>query len=155
MTTHQSERLTLLSPAEQDALYGLPDFDDAQRLDYLCLDEPQLAFASNRNGVHNQVWCLLQIGYFKAKRAFFRFSWQDVPPADIAFLLEPLLPGNHAGTATDTRHEHYAQRDQIAGLFGYRLWAETDSARVAGEGRRPGEAGCDRPTFISTNCSLS
>ena len=31
MTT-KSERLTVLSDAEQEALYGLPDFDDAQRL---------------------------------------------------------------------------------------------------------------------------
>ena len=30
-------------------------------------------------------------------------------------------------------NEHYAQRDQIAGLFGYRLWAETDRAEVAGK----------------------
>ena len=33
MTT-KSERLTVLSDAEQEALYGLPDFDDAQRLEY-------------------------------------------------------------------------------------------------------------------------
>ncbi len=36
MTT-KSERLTVLSDAEQEALYGLPDFDDAQRLEYLAL----------------------------------------------------------------------------------------------------------------------
>ena len=30
MTTNKNERLAVLSPAEQDALYGLPDFDDAQ-----------------------------------------------------------------------------------------------------------------------------
>lgn len=32
MTT-KSERSTVLSDAEQEALYGLPDFDDAQRLE--------------------------------------------------------------------------------------------------------------------------
>jgi hypothetical protein len=32
MTTGKSERLAVLSSAEQDALYGLPDFDDTQRM---------------------------------------------------------------------------------------------------------------------------
>jgi|GEM_PF-2739317 len=31
--TAKSERLTVLSDAEQEALYGLPDFDDAQWLE--------------------------------------------------------------------------------------------------------------------------
>ena len=39
----KSERLTVLSDAEQEALYGLPDFDDAQRLEYLALSETELA----------------------------------------------------------------------------------------------------------------
>ncbi|MDD5580999.1 MAG: hypothetical protein PHY16_17225 [Methylobacter sp.] len=31
----KNKLLTVLSGAEQYALYGLPDFDDAQRLEYL------------------------------------------------------------------------------------------------------------------------
>jgi hypothetical protein len=62
MQTAKSERLTVLSEAEQEALYDPPNFDDAQRLEY-----PRLAFASSRPGLHAQVNCLLQIGYFKAK----------------------------------------------------------------------------------------
>ncbi len=31
----KSERLAVLSNAEQEALYGLPDFDDAQQLEFL------------------------------------------------------------------------------------------------------------------------
>lgn len=33
ITTGKSERLAVLNNAEQEALYGLPDFDDAQRLE--------------------------------------------------------------------------------------------------------------------------
>ena len=63
----KSERLTVLSDAEKFALYGLPDFDDRQRLTYLSLSGLELALASSRPGLHAQVWCALQIGYFKAK----------------------------------------------------------------------------------------
>jgi hypothetical protein len=38
----KSKRLTLLSDAEQFALYGLPDFDDGQQLEYLSLSEAEL-----------------------------------------------------------------------------------------------------------------
>jgi hypothetical protein len=91
MTT-KSERLTVLSDAEQEALYGLPDFDDAQRLEYLALTETELALASSRPGLHAQVYCILQIGYFKAKHAFFRFDWSEVED-DCAFVLSRYFHG--------------------------------------------------------------
>lgn len=74
----KSERLSVLSDAEYEALYGLPDFDDGQQLDYLSLNESELAFAMSRPDTPTQVHCILQIGYFKAKQAFFRFTWDDI-----------------------------------------------------------------------------
>lgn len=121
MTTN-NKLLAVLSPAEQDALYGLPDFDDSQRLDYLGLSEPQLALACSRPGLHAQAWCVLQIGYFKAKQTFFSFTWEDVRD-DLSFVLSRYFSGEAFESRTVTRHEHYAQRDLIAKLFGYRLWA--------------------------------
>jgi len=133
MRADRSKRLTVLSEAEKLALYGLPDFDDFQRAEFFALTDAERALADRRKGLAERVWCLLQIGYFKAKRAFFRFSWQDVPPADIAFLIERYFPGTTLVPQPIRANEHYAQRDQIAGLFGYRLWAETDRAEVAGK----------------------
>ena len=117
----KSERLTLLSDAEQEALYGLPDFDDAQRLEYLALSETELALASSRPGIHAQVYCILQIGYFKAKQSFFRFDWKEVDD-DGAFVLNHYFYGEELVRKPITKHEHYAQRGEIAKLFGYRLW---------------------------------
>ena len=63
--TQKSERLTILSEAEQVALYGLPDFDDGQRSDYLSLSESEWVLASHRPSLGAKVYCTLQIGYFK------------------------------------------------------------------------------------------
>ena len=95
MAIARSERLTVLSDAEQEALYGLPDFDDAQRLEYLALTENELALASSRPSIHAQVYCILQIGYFKAKNDFFRFYWRDVED-DCAFVLSRYFQGVHS-----------------------------------------------------------
>jgi hypothetical protein len=42
------------------------------------LTETELALASSRPGLRAQAYCILQIGYFKAKHAFFRFDWSEV-----------------------------------------------------------------------------
>jgi hypothetical protein len=117
----KSERLSVLSDAEQEALYGLPDFDDTQRMEYLALTETELALASSRPSLHTQVNCVLQIGYFKAKQSFFRFDWNEVSD-DGAFVLNHYFHGESFERKPITKHEHYVQREQIAELFGYRLW---------------------------------
>jgi TnpA family transposase len=118
----KNKLLTVLSDVEQFALYGLPDFDDRQRLTYLSLSGPELALASSRPGLHAQVWCALQIGYFKAKHAFFRFSWDDAQE-DCTFVLTRYFKDQPFHSQSITKHEHYTQRTMIAALFGYRLWA--------------------------------
>ena len=82
----KNKLLTVLSDAEQFALYGLPDFDDRQQLEFLSLSEAELTLACGRTGLPAQVYCVLQIGYFKAKHAFFRFTWDDAQD-DCAFVL--------------------------------------------------------------------
>lgn len=119
--THKNKLLSVLSDAEQEALYGLPDFDDGQRLEFLSLSETELAFVSSRPGLDAQVYCVLQIGYFKAKHAFFRFDWSEVED-DCAFVLSRYFHGEVFEPKPTTKHEHYTQRRQIAGLFGHRLW---------------------------------
>ena len=119
--SNKNKLLTVLSDAEQEALYGLPDFDDVQRLEYLALTETELAFASSRPGLPAQVYCILQIGYFKAKHAFFRFAWSEVVD-DCAFVLSHYFHGEPFEHKPITKHEHYAQRERIAELFGYRSW---------------------------------
>jgi hypothetical protein len=118
----KSDRLAILSDAEQFALYGLPDFDDGQRLEYLSLSEAELALASSRPGLNAQVYCALQIGYFKAKHAFFRFTWDDVPD-DSAFVLSRYFNGHLFEPHTITKHEYFTQRALIAELFSYQLWS--------------------------------
>lgn len=117
----KNKLLTVLSEAEQYAIYGLPDFDDAQRLEYLALSETELELAASRPGLHAQVYCILQIGYFKAKHSFFRFDWNEVED-DCAFVLSRYFIGDVFEHKPITHHEHYTQRGRIAALFGYRPW---------------------------------
>ena len=69
-----NERLTILSEAEQAALYELPNFDDEQRLNYLNLTPEEQTLMHARSTLAAKIHCALQIGYFKAVHFFFRFD---------------------------------------------------------------------------------
>ncbi len=116
----------MLSQAERLALYGLPDFDEFQRAEYFAFADAERAVAERRKGPTEQLHCMLQIGYFKAKNAFFALSAQAVPAEDLSFLVERYFPGNPVVLKPVTAYEQYAQRTEIAKLFGYRLWSGTD-----------------------------
>uniref|UniRef100_UPI000BE428F8 Tn3 family transposase n=1 Tax=Escherichia coli TaxID=562 RepID=UPI000BE428F8 len=128
-TTGKSERLSVLNNAEQEALYGLPDFDDAQQLEFLTMDESELALACSRRGLHAQIYCILQIAYFKAKHLFFRFGWKDVKD-DCDFILRRYFGGASLPDEFPTKHERYAQREKICALYGYRPWSSALSSQL-------------------------
>ena len=69
---------------------------------------------------------MLQIGYFKAKQAFFQFSLDHVPPEDITFLMQRYFPGGTLVVKPLSTKEYYAQRQEIGALFEYRLWTDND-----------------------------
>jgi Domain of unknown function (DUF4158) len=121
-----SRRLTVLSPAERLALYSLPDFDEFQRAEFFAFTAAERALAERRKGPVEQLHCMLQIGYFKAKNVFFTLSPQGVPAEDITFLAERYFPGNRVALRPVRANEQYAQRTEIAKLFGYRLWSGSD-----------------------------
>jgi TnpA family transposase len=126
MRGDRNKRLTVLSLTEKLALYGLPYFDDFQRIEFFAMTEAEHTLAFQRQGITNQVYCLLQLGYFKAKQAFFRFSLKDVSQEDIDFLLLHYFPGQVFAMKSLSKNEYYTQRNEIVSLFGYRLWSDSD-----------------------------
>lgn len=126
MRGDSNERLTILSDAEKTALYGIPSFDDFQRIEFFAMTDAERSLAMQRRGILKQVYCLLQIGYFKAKQAFFQFSLDDVPPEDVAFLMQRYFPGKTLVVKRLSTKEYYAQRQEIGALFKYRLWTDND-----------------------------
>ena len=124
MRGDQSKRLTILTEAEKIALYGLPDFDDFQRIEYFAMTDAEHALAFARKGLAAQLHCLLQLGYFKAKNAFFNFSLNDAPTEDMEFLIQRYFPGQTLRNQQVSDNDRYLPRKEIAALFGFRLWSD-------------------------------
>ncbi|PPQ34273.1 hypothetical protein CCS01_11720 [Rhodopila globiformis] len=126
MRADSSKRLTIFTEAEKLALYGLPDFDDFQRAEFFAFSEEELSLADRRQGNFERLHCLLQLGYFKAKHAFFSLTTDMVPAEDIGFVAERYFPDSVVQLRPLRPSEFYAQRAEIARLFGFRLWSATD-----------------------------
>ena len=120
-----NERLTILSEAEQAALYEIPDFDNAQRLNYLNLTPEEQALMRSRANLASQVHCAIQIGYFKAKHLFFSFDWDEAEFKTILILsCKNIFQRQFFHPSPITKHQYYAQCHAIASHFGYQLWSK-------------------------------
>jgi TnpA family transposase len=114
--------LAVLSEAEKAAFYECPDFDEAQRFEYLTLAEEELQIAFKRQNLCAKVHCILQIAYFKAVKLFFKVTWDDVDPDDLQFILQQYFPEQPFQPKDITSYEYYVQCNVIADFFGYRVW---------------------------------
>ena len=126
MRADNSHRLTIFTDAEKIALYGLPDFDDFQRAEFFAFSEEELALADRRRGDCDRLHCLLRLGYFKAKHAFFGLTTDMVPAEDISFVAERYFPDVVVPYHPLRPSELYSQRVEIARFFDFRLWSEAD-----------------------------
>ena len=120
-----NKQLTLLSEAEKSAVYELPDFDYEQRLKYFTLTDQELQVVLNRQSLSNQIHCILQIGYFKAVKMFYRITWDEANPEDCLFIMQQYFSNQQPEQNTISKYEYYTQCRAITELFGYRLWSKT------------------------------
>lgn len=124
----QNKQLAVLSKAEKAAFYECPDFDEAQRFEYLTLTEEELQIVLKRQNLSAKVHCILQIAYFKAVKFFFKVSWNEVDPDDLQFILQQYFPEQSFEPKGLTSYEYYAQCNAIADFFGYRVWNQNYQA---------------------------
>lgn len=133
----QDKRLSVLSDLEEFAFYGFPDFDDEQRLNYFAFSPEEWEVILTATSMEAQVYACLQMGYFKAKHLFFRYSLHKVPQDDLRFVLSRCFANQTLQTFSITKYEHYRGCEAITKLFGYTPWSKDflpklyDRARVS------------------------
>lgn len=101
----KNKNLALFSEAEKFALYAPPDFNNKQRHEYFSFSRSEMQLIMSSQYSHINIYCAVQIGYFKAKKTFFQLPWQDIPPEDLQFILYHYFPGITPDNLVDiTRH---------------------------------------------------
>lgn len=72
------KRISLLSETEINDLYARPDFNQHERTLYFSINEVERDVLNHYSNVRTRVYFILQLGYFKARQQFFKFTFEDV-----------------------------------------------------------------------------
>jgi hypothetical protein len=116
------KRLNILSEEEKNLLYTLPNLTENQQTDYFIFNDEEQNIMFSPINVSTQIYCGLQIAYFKAKKTFFNFSWDEVSKEDMNFLIEKYFSETKFIPKPVTKNEYYAQTRKIINLYGYNTW---------------------------------
>ena len=84
------KRLKILDKNELEDLYGLPHFTEDERVLYFSLTPTEKALVENLHQ-RSRLYCILAMGYFKARHQFFIFHMRDVEE-DAHYVRETCLP---------------------------------------------------------------
>ena len=121
-----NKQLKILSETEISALYEIPDFDYEQRLEHLTLTDKELQLALGYKNLSDKVHCILQIGYFKAVKMFYRIGWNEVNPDDYLFIMQQYFQDQAVEQNIINKYQYYSQCSAISELFEYRLYDKSD-----------------------------
>jgi hypothetical protein len=123
----QNKHLIIFSELEKFALYALPDFDNDQRRKYFNFlkTEKQIIFSSSN--IHINIFCALQLAYFKAKKIFYKVSWDMIPRVELDFIINAYFPDFSVQNIIlnpVSKYHCYKQQKLIIELFDYKAWTE-------------------------------
>jgi TnpA family transposase/uncharacterized protein YdeI (YjbR/CyaY-like superfamily) len=142
------KRLAILSQDEVQALFGLPNFSDDEREIYFSLDPDETLIFESLRQTSAMLLFLVQLGYFKANRRFYRFSWEEVK-ADQEYLLQRYFPGEAPPDTIPSKNTRLAQQKIILQCHNYRSFAQ-DEHRMLSEKARQLTKIHAQPRFLMT-----
>jgi len=126
------KRISLLSETEINDLYARPDFNHHERTLYFAINEREHDILNNYSNVRTRVYFILQLGYFKAKHHFFKFTFDDVSD-DIEYILSNFFCNNTTVlSGCISRNYIDQQKNDILKLFNYKDWSTTHREQIQG-----------------------
>ena len=118
------KRINLLSDDEVTDLYARPDFNNDERKLYFTLDEQEQIILNGYTNIKMQLYFILQLGYFKAKQQFFKFTFALVKE-DVKFILKNHFKKNKSTGSSGSLSRYHIKKQQqdILALFNYHEWS--------------------------------
>ena len=71
------KRLKILGAKEKEEIYGIPCFGQADRIEHFALTKDQESELSMLRSLKSKAMFVLQLGYFKSRRMFFVYGFDD------------------------------------------------------------------------------
>lgn len=117
-----SSRIKILSLSEVQELYSLPKLSHPEQEFYFSVDSTELSVAFSYRTLIGQVFFILQLGYFKAKKMFFLPSYDEVKE-DITFIKDKYFNHQELSTILDvSKTTRWNQQQKILYLLQYQYF---------------------------------
>lgn len=114
-----SDHLTILSQEEISQLYDLPKIDAEDRPLLFEITPEDEVYLKQQTVVKNKINYLLQAGYFRATRNFYKFTFQQVME-DTLFIINKHFPGTDFPEREVDINKHYSAQKMLCEIYGYR-----------------------------------
>jgi len=140
------KRLRILGDEEIEALYGRPRFTPDERQEYFAFAPPELAALEQFRSHPSRLYCMLQLGYFKARQQFFIFNLPEVDE-DIRYLQERYFAPARFHAVEVTKVTRLKQQRVILALCHYRYCDAMARQHIAAKARQAARV-CAKPVYI-------
>lgn len=110
-----SDHLTILSQEEISQLYDLPKIEEEDRALFFEITAEDEVYLNKQTIVNNKINYLLQVGYFRATRNFYKFTFQQVK--DDLFNNLTLLKKDPKNFKTKKMQKKLSKQRKILALF--------------------------------------
>lgn len=140
-------RLRILGEDEIEALYGRPHFTYEERREYFSLSQPEQDFLQELRSVKSQIYCILQLGYFKAKHLFFTFDLSETEE-DIDYILAQHFDNRtFDDLSAMNKRTRLKQQHFILALYNYRSCNAKERQQLEAKARQAVMV-CGKPIYV-------
>jgi len=126
----KSKRLHILTVAEVDAIYGLPQFTAEDRAHFFSLTADEQAVLSQLHTLTSRIFFVLRLGYFKAVQQFFVFDLPEVMQ-DVHWIQQTHFPDGEMPTGVIAKRMRLKRQANILLLCDYRYCGELERRELA------------------------
>jgi hypothetical protein len=123
------KRIYLLPEAEIADLYARPVFNKSEQSLYFEMNQAELDLLRQFGTTRTKVYFILQLAYFKAKKQFFTFKFDDVR-SDVRYILDKFFKKEQILLGSITRQCVSDQKQEILTLFNYQDWSAKQSILI-------------------------
>jgi hypothetical protein len=117
------ERINLLNDAEVEELYSRPQFNEVERDYYFSLSETEYQLLNKYAGVKTKIYFILQLGFFKAAKQFYKFSIDDAKEDALYIIMKYFNVSAKDISGKIWKENYRAQILDILKLYNYREWS--------------------------------
>lgn len=142
----RQQRLKILDQEEIQTLYKLPSFTQEEREHYFALFATEQAVLDELKTTKSKVFFLLQLGYFKARKMFFPFSFSDAEE-DINYLRVSRFTGLSLKKFEISKRTRLKHQRLILDLCGYRTCDVAAREKLEARAQQAAVV-CGKPIYV-------